>query len=80
MARKKIIKISILRKVEVSVKNAKTLEDAKNITIACIEDSKLAEECKIIMLTDVHKQLTLLKFLQWFYNDILAYEECRVIK
>jgi len=76
----KIEKISILRKVEVTVKNVKTLEAAKIITIECIEASKINEECKIKMITDAKAQKTLIEFLRWFYNAILAFEDCRIIK
>ncbi len=73
-------KISILRRVEIIVKNAKTLKEAKIITIECIEASKIPSECKIKMKADIEKQKTLLKFLLWFYNAILAFEDCRIIK
>lgn len=73
-------KLSILRRVEVQVKNIKTLEEAKQITLDCIANSKINKECKDRMINDISRINSLTKFLTWFYNDILAFEDCRVVK
>ena len=72
-------KHSILHKVEATVKQAKTLETAATITTECIENSQINKESKVKMLEDIVKIKSLKKFLIWFYNAILAYEDCRII-
>lgn len=73
-------KISILHRVSEIVKTAKTLNEAKIATIECIDASKIPDECKIQMKADIERQKTLEAFLFWFYNAILAFEDCRVIE
>jgi hypothetical protein len=81
MATKKILKkTSILHRVSAIVKAAKTLKEAKTATIECIDASKIPNECKIQMKEDIEKQKTLKGFIFWFYNAILAFEDCRIIK
>lgn len=78
--KKRTEKISILHRVSATVKAAKTLNEAKIATIECIDASKIPNECKIQMKEDIENQKTLKGFLFWFYNAILAFEDCRVIE